>query len=397
MPDGWQPMMLGDACADGGTVQTGPFGSQLHAEDYVPEGVPVVMPVNIGDGRIEARGIARVDEADAMRLARHRLKAGDIVYSRRGDITRRGLVRREEAGWLCGTGCLLVRAGRGVDPSWLSYWLATPWVHDWLRGHAVGATMPNLNTSILSALPVELPPLEAQRRIAGVLGALDDLIDTNQKISVDLERLLAARFTLAGFDEPSNDGHRLADLISINPPYRKPRTDAPYIDMAALPTDRARVASVVQRAPSGGARFQNGDTVMARITPCLENGKTAYIDLLGPDEVGIGSTEFIVLRSAGPLGPHWSYFLARSPRFRESAVQHMSGTSGRQRCPADAIERYSIAMPDHLAASSFAELAEVLFEAIRTLDDEAHQAAHARDELLPLLLSGRVRVEDVAA
>lgn len=136
---------------------------------------------------------------------------------------------------------------------------------------------------------------------------------------------------------------------------------------------------------------------MARITPCLENGKTAYIDLLGPDEVGIGSTEFIVLRSAGMLGHHWSYFLARSPRFREYAVQHMSGTSGRQRCPADAIERYSIATPDHAAASAFAELAAILFEAIRELDDEAHQAARTRGELLPLLLSGRVRVEDVAA
>ena len=164
----------------------------MHAEDYVLDGVPVVMPVNIGDGRIEAQGIARVDEADATRLARHRLKAGDIVYSRRGDITRRGLVRQEETGWLCGTGCLLVRAGRGVDPNWLSYWLATPWVHDWLRGHAVGATMPNLNTGILSALPVELPPLDEQQRMAGVLSALDDLIDTNLALTSALDSLFHA-------------------------------------------------------------------------------------------------------------------------------------------------------------------------------------------------------------
>jgi type I restriction enzyme S subunit len=260
-----------------------------------------------------------------------------------------------------------------------------------------GSSNPSLTREVFGSQLFPLPPLNEQQRIAGVLGALDDLINTNHKISIDLEDLLAAKFALAGFDEPSNNGNRLADLISINPQYPKPRTDAPYIDMAALPTDRARVASVARRAPSGGARFQNGDTVMARITPCLENGKTAYIDLLGPDEVGIGSTEFIVLRSAGMLGHHWSYFLARSPRFREYAVQHMSGTSGRQRCPADAIERYSIATPDQAVTSSFAELAAIFFEAIRELDEEAHQAARARDELLPLLLSGRVRVEDVAA
>ena len=285
----------------------------------------------------------------------------------------------------------------GIDAGFLTYALLARrpellrMVHQ--AGHGTGV----LATDLLRALWIMLPPTKEQRRIAGVLGALDDLIDTNHKISGDLEHLLAAKFALAGFDEPSNDGHRLADFISINPPCQKPRTDAPYIDMAALPTDRARVASVVRRTPSGGARFRNGDTVMARITPCLENGKTAYIDLLGPGEVGIGSTEFIVLRSAGMLGHHWSYFLARSPRFREYAVQNMSGTSGRQRCPADAIERYSIATPDHAAASSFADLAEVLFEAIKKFDDEAHQAARTRDELLPLLLSERVRVEDVAA
>jgi type I restriction enzyme S subunit len=254
-----------------------------------------------------------------------------------------------------------------------------------------------IRASDLARLEVPFPPLEKQRRIAGVLGALDDLIDTNRRLTLDLEGILAEQFSLARFDQPSDDGNRLSEFITINPTYARPKRDAPYVDMAALPTDRARLAAISRREPRGGARFMNGDTLMARITPCLENGKTGFIDQLEPAEVGVGSTEFVVLRSSGTLGPHWSYFLARSPRFREYAVQHMSGTSGRQRCPAEAIERYSIATPDLVATSAFARLAEPLFEAIKELDEEAQEATRARDELLPLLISGRVRVDEVVA
>ena len=128
-----------------------------------------------------------------------------------------------------------------VDPRFLTSPSAPQFQTEIRRRSIHGATVDRIPIAEIG-YPILRPSLDEQRRIAGVLGALDDLIDTNNKISVDLEHLLAAKFALADFDDPSNDGHRLADLISINPPYRKPRTDAPYIDMAALPTDRARVA-----------------------------------------------------------------------------------------------------------------------------------------------------------
>lgn len=279
-----------------------------------------------------------------------------------------------------------------IDYQYLALILQTDSYRAHVLGTASGSTVKHTSPGRILEYRTLVPPLQEQQRIAGVLGTLDDLIDTNEKLGTGLERLLSTEFALAHFDSPSDDGARLADLISINPPYAKPKEDAPYIDMAALPTDRARVGSVAWRVPTGGARFMNGDTVMARITPCLENGKTAFVDLLESDEVGIGSTEFIVLRSTGLLGAQWSYFLARSPRFREYAIQHMSGTSGRQRCPAEAIEGYPIAMPDQTAASNFARQAATFLTAIKELDGEAQQAARARDELLPLLLSGRVHV-----
>jgi len=132
--DGWDYTTLGEICAKGqGGVQTGPFGSQLHASDYVAEGIPSIMPQNIGDNRIIRDGIARITTEDAERLERYRVRTGDIVYSRRGDVERRALVRSEEDGWLCGTGCLRVRFGSSdVDSAFASFYLGDPRVRSWI-------------------------------------------------------------------------------------------------------------------------------------------------------------------------------------------------------------------------------------------------------------------------
>ncbi|MEU6758398.1 restriction endonuclease subunit S [Streptomyces sp. NPDC046685] len=172
--DGWRRTTLGQLCAEGGgAIQTGPFGSQLHASDYVESGIPSVMPQNIGDNIISEDRIARITSSDAERLSKYLLAEGDIVYSRRGDVKRRALVREHEAGWLCGTGCLRVRVGTSTSSMFVSYYLGEPAIQDWIAQHAVGATMPNLNTSILGEVPVVLPPAEAVNRVHERLAALD--------------------------------------------------------------------------------------------------------------------------------------------------------------------------------------------------------------------------------
>ncbi|MFJ9188685.1 MULTISPECIES: restriction endonuclease subunit S [Streptomyces] len=171
---GWRRTSLGQLCAEGaGAIQTGPFGSQLHASDYVQSGIPSVMPQNIGDNVISEDGIARITGADADRLSKYLLAEGDIVYSRRGDVKRRALVREHEAGWLCGTGCLRVRVGASTRPLFISYYLGEPEIQDWVAQHAVGATMPNLNTSILGEVPVVLPPVDVVDGVHERLAALD--------------------------------------------------------------------------------------------------------------------------------------------------------------------------------------------------------------------------------
>ncbi|MFG6468382.1 restriction endonuclease subunit S [Roseateles sp. BYS87W] len=180
VPRGWQASSLAELTARiGGSIQTGPFGSQLHASDYVADGVPVVMPKDISLRRVQTDSIARVPAADVERLARHKLLPGDIVFSRRGDVERHALISETERGWLCGTGCLLVRPGKGwPSPTFLSMLLDAPQSRAWLVQHAVGATMPNLNTGILGSVPVVLPP-------SNLLAAFEDVVSVLEASRAD--------------------------------------------------------------------------------------------------------------------------------------------------------------------------------------------------------------------
>lgn len=198
MSSEWSLTNLGAICdKQGGSIQTGPFGSQLHASDYSVSGIPVVMPANIGaDGVIDQNGIARVEQHHIDRLQRHKLQIGDIVFSRRGDVTLNAIVTSNQAGWLCGTGCLKVRFGNQsiALPEFISYCLRLPETKDWLVRHAVGATMLNLNTSILAEVPVSLPPLSIQKEIASFLGSLDDRIALLRETNATLESIAQAIF-----------------------------------------------------------------------------------------------------------------------------------------------------------------------------------------------------------
>lgn len=174
VPWGWRCSTLAaEAKLYGGFVQTGPFGSQLHASDYVDEGIPVVMPQDLLNRRVSIARVARVGKEMAERLSRHVVKPGDVIYSRRGDVERHALVSEREAGWLCGTGCLLVRLGaRWPSQAYLSETLDLSVTREWLVRHAVGATMPNLNTAILGDLPLLVPPEPLMRAFEGIAGPL---------------------------------------------------------------------------------------------------------------------------------------------------------------------------------------------------------------------------------
>lgn len=210
----WIACTLDDICDKvDGHIQTGPFGSQLHQSDYSKVGTPVVMPKDIVNGTISEEGIARVSEEHVLRLSRHKVRTGDILFSRRGDVGRCAYISPKEQGWLCGTGCLRVTVDAKVaDSKFIFYYLQQASAIDWIEKHAIGATMLNLNTGILATVPIMLPSLPTQRRIASILSAYDDLIENNRR-QIKLLEEAAQRLYREWFVELRFPGHESVKVM----------------------------------------------------------------------------------------------------------------------------------------------------------------------------------------
>ena len=190
IPKEWEEVTLGEIVRrSGGFLQTGPFGSQLHAHEYVLDGVPVIMPQDMVNGELSVESIARVNQRKATALSRHRVQSNDLVFSRRGDLSRCVAIEEEHLGWLCGTGCLLARLpAHEVNGYWLALVYTQPGIQTQVMGRAVGSTMANLNTSILAAITITRPPVTEQNEIARRLQSL------NKRIRFEEEELEKRRF-----------------------------------------------------------------------------------------------------------------------------------------------------------------------------------------------------------
>ena len=424
---------LANLCDPIDGVQTGPFGSQLHKKDYVSVGTPIITVEHLGDNRILHEDVPLVSDHDRERLSKYILNHGDIVFSRVGSVDRRALVKESESGWLFSGRCLRVRPDPNkIDSGYLSYFFGLPSFNEHIRAIAVGATMPSLNTQILSDIVVPHPRcLNEQRAIAHILATLDDKIDLNRRMNATLEAMARALFKswFVDFDpvRAKMAGHatglpeHIADLfparlveselgespegwsvsalsmmIDLNPTRSlKKGSLTPYLDMANMPTKGHVPDKVIDRPFGSGMRFTNGDTLVACITPCLENGKTAYVDFLQDGEVGWGSTEYIVMRPRPPIPNEFAYCLARSGSFREFAIQNMTGTSGRQRVPARALSQFLFPSPPEPITAWFGKVSQSLLARASEAIRESHTLAAMRDTLLPKLISGELRVDEV--
>lgn len=269
----WSETTLGQLTKDGGGfIQTGPFGSQLHASDYVDEGIPVIMPVNMVDNRVSLNDIARITEADAQRLSKHLVQEGDIVYSRRGDVTRKALITSGEVGMFCGTGCLLVRPGNQVDPQFLKYHLSTPENQEWIIRHAIGATMPNLNTGILGDIPLRIPSKKIQKKIAEILGTFDNKISLNRQINTTLESVAQVLFKswFVDFDPVIDNalaaGNEIPDALQKRAAARAARREA-LRQQSNKTTEATDADSPEQALPDTGLSDQRLPTEIQQLFP----------------------------------------------------------------------------------------------------------------------------------
>jgi type I restriction enzyme, S subunit len=241
-----------------------------------------------------------------------------------------------------------------------------------------------------------LPPLPEQKAIASVLSSLDDKIDLLHRQNKTLEAMAETLFRQWFVEEAKEDWGDvcLGDIADINPTYHlKKGAVSTYLEMKNVSTSSFYPVGWYKRKFTSGMKFENGDTILARITPCLENGKTCFVTFLDEEEIGWGSTEYIIIRMKKPLHPYISYIIAKDKDFRDFAISSMSGSSGRQRAQANVIKEYELASPpleiiEKLNCQLVGILAKCKINAIqiRTLEK-------LRDTLLPKLMSGEVRVK----
>ena len=382
--------------------------------------------------------------------SRHRPRNAEFLYGgpypfvQTGEVKKSGLYLRDfdqtysEAGlaqsklWPAGTLCITIAAniaetaildieacfpdsviGFTADPSkadvrFVKY-LFDAVLKMQFRSFTQGAAQDNLSQEKLLSIRFPVPELRVQKRIADTLSTYDDLIENNQRRIALLEEAarLLYREWFVHLRFPGHEHARITDglpegwewlpaseAFEVNP--KTPRDDdglIRYVPMAALSETGMLIdrRPVEKREKSTSVRFRNGDTLFARITPCLENGKTGYLQFLAGDEVACGSTEFIVLRGRR-VSNYFVYLTARQHDFRENAIRSMIGSSGRQRVQPSCFDRYIVPIPPRVLGTLFDEAVAGMFAQIANLDQQNQKLAQARDLLLPRLMNGEIAV-----
>lgn len=362
-------------------------GHDLPASDRVPGEIPIVS----SSGITGFHNVAKV--------------AGPgVVTGRYGTL---GEVHYIEGDYWPLNTALYVEDFKGNQPRYVAYLLMTLELGS---QNAAGA-VPGVNRNTLHQMTVRVPDEETQHRIVEVLSAYDELIATNQRRIALLEdaarRLYREWFVHLRFpgheSVPVKDGvpegwqsATFADLVEINPrtPFIKD-IERPFIEMSALSETSMGIGNPSMRVIGGGAKFKNGDTLFARITPCTENGKTGFVQFLEDENaVASGSTEFIVLRSA-TVNPWWVYCMAREANFREHAIRSMAGSDGRQRVNPKCFDQLITLQPPQPVLAQFEQAVKDSFTQIETLCNQNEQLARARDLLLPKLMSGQLDVSGI--
>ena len=402
----WEKVTLGDISSN---IQTGPFGSQLHQSDYSEEGTPVVMPKDLINGHISEASIARVSEDHVNRLSRHKIEVGDILYSRRGDVGRCAFATDLDQGWLCGTGCLRVTIDKSkAVPKFVFYQLQKAETVGWVEKHAVGATMLNLNTSILSSVPIEMPSIEEQKAIVGILSAYDDLIENNQK-QIKLLEEAAQRLYKEWFVDLRFPGYETTSITDGIPEGW---------DLSTI----GECSALLRRGISP-KYAENGPTIVINqkcirqsimdVSEARKQEKTfaAEMNLMDSDTVicstGAGTlgrvgqvfgeypnttfdSHVTLVRARNDIGKQYLYQFLKA---KQDYLQGMGkGSTNQLELSRGTIQELPILVPCDNVQRAFEQQMQPIHENITVLTKQIKLLCEARDALLPKLMNGEIEV-----
>jgi type I restriction enzyme S subunit len=372
-------------------IQTGPFGSQLHKEDYVETGTPIVTVEHLGNRVFTEQNLPRVSDSDKARLIKYTLSTGDIVFSRVGSVDRCSYVDKSHDGWMFSGRCLRVRPTELVDSLYLYYYFCLEETKQFVRNIAVGATMPSINTKLLGEVEIALPDLNNQKRIAAVLSSLDDKIENNQKLNDNLADLLQTIY----------QGRFGNDILAVN--------QGVLSDICSYSTDKVAVSELnvrtyfsTENMLSGKAgsteatslpttsqttACHKGDTLISNIRPYFK--KIVYCE----DKCGC-STDVLCFTPSQPCYSAYLFSTLYADKFFAFMVAGSKGTK-MPRGDKQQIMTYPVVLPSEEELAGFNTIASPLLEQIYSNRAENKRLSILRDTLLPKLMSGEINVSAI--
>ena len=372
-------------------IQTGPFGSQLHKEDYVETGTPIVTVEHLGNRVFTEQNLPRVSDSDKARLIKYTLSTGDIVFSRVGSVDRCSYVDKSHDGWMFSGRCLRVRPTELVDSLYLYYYFCLEETKQFVRNIAVGATMPSINTKLLGEVEIALPELNNQKRIAAVLSSLDDKIENNQTLNDNLQQQAMALYAEMFLNSSDNNvtSGTLSDIAAITmgqspsgSSYNEDGVGEVFYQGRAefgfrFPKRRLFTTEPKRMAETGdvllSVRAPVGDLNVAYERCCIGRG-------LGAIHSKTGHSSFVL----------YTMFALRSQLDVFNGEGTVFGSINR-----DALNAIPIDIPPVTEIDQFEAVAHPIDELIRANYEENCRLEAIRDSLLPKLMSGEIDVSAV--
>ncbi len=384
-----QKILLGDVA----TIQTGPFGSQLHQKDYVKDGTPIITVEHLGQDRFGKNGLPRVTDLDKQRLNRYWLKEGDTVFSRVGSVDRASYVHKEEDGWLFSSRCLRVSPDKEkVNPRFLSFLLRSNHFTSYIKSIAVGATMPSINTKLLATAPIMIPSKDKQDFAAEVLGKIESKIELNRRMNETLEQMGQALFKHYFIHNPETKTWPKKSLDEI----------ADFLNGAAMqkfpPNGNATLPVIKIREMSAGIT-SNTDLATIKIpNKYLVSDGDMLFSWSGTLIVkiwteGQGALNQHLFKVTSSKYPQWFYYL-----WTKHHLQQFIDTAAGKATTMGHIQRHHLTdakvnVPDNKKLDELDKIFSPLHQQQITNSIENRELAKLRDLLLPRLISGRVKLD----
>ena len=384
-------------------IQTGPFGSQLHKEDYVVNGTPIVTVEHLGNRKFTEQNLPCVSDKDKERLKKYMLKTGDIVFSRVGSVDRCSYVSAEYEGWMFSGRCLRVRPCEILNSEYLYYFFSLKETKQFVRNIATGATMPSINTKFMGEVPIRVPSMEAQNKIASILWMIDDKIELNEKINNNLEQQAMALFK--------------SWFIDFEPFDRQvPKTWINGVLGNFVEIKRGGSPRPIQNFLSdSGFHWLKISDATGITSPFINEIKEYIIEAGLKKTVYLKSGSLVLSNSATPGLPKildidtcihdgWLYFPSSKfsneylylyfKHIRDNLIALGNG-SVFTNLKTDILKNYPTCLPTEDVLKKFDGLVQPIFSMILSKTREIKRLAEIRDMLLPKLMSGELDVSDI--